>query len=354
LRKKEFLTFVVIFSLLLVFLVFAAPFLTTVTLTSSSATNTTVENLTVTTDQDDNASVKLIYNWIKDGTSLSVLNMPFENNTADTSSTTGDYSGYENDGTITGATWNATGGYDGWGAYYFDGSNNYITLSNEPNFDFTENFSMTAWIYLESAHNSTSAQMNVYSKRASYSFALLASGKLDFSFYDGSWTDILSDKDSWEIGWYHVAGTWDSDSNDVKLYINGVENGSGSYAGTPSQNNYAVAIGIYGGGLNTADFKGTIDDAMIFNYTLSPEQVQALYENRTDLIVSQETSIDSNWNVTVTPNDGSQDGTAMWSNTITILEEAEAEAVPEFSDYAIALLLLTVVGGFFVMRRNNQ
>ena len=45
------------------------------------------------------------------------------------------------------------------------------------------------------------------------------------------------------------------------------------------------------------------------------------------------------------------DGDQENSNTISIT--IAAAAVPEFSDYAILLILVTVVGGFFVVRKSN-
>jgi len=52
---------------------------------------------------------------------------------------------------------------------------------------------------------------------------------------------------------------------------------------------------------------------------LSPEQILALYNNRTDLIVSQETNKGEYWNVTITPNDGTADGAIAFSNTVPIV-----------------------------------
>ena len=52
--------------------------------------------------------------------------MPFENNGTDSTNST-DYSGYGNNGTVVGATWNRTGGKVG-GAYEFDGDD-YIDIA---------------------------------------------------------------------------------------------------------------------------------------------------------------------------------------------------------------------------------
>jgi len=61
---------------------------------------------------------------------------------------------------------------------------------------------------------------------------------------------------------------------------------------------------------------------MISNRTLSPEYIRALYENRTDLIVSQETRA-GDWHAEVTPNDGFEDGVIVQSNTVTITGVAD-------------------------------
>jgi len=66
-------------------------------------------------------------------------------------------------------------------------------------------------------------------------------------------------------------------------------------------------------------FNGTMDDIMIFNRSLSQEQIQALYNNRTDLIVSNETSPGDKWSACITPNDGYEDGTRACSDNLTII-----------------------------------
>ena len=53
-----------------------------------------------------------------------VLDMPFQ-----AGSQTRDFSGEQNDGTVTGATWNSTGGYNGFGAYEFDGDGDKIKMN---------------------------------------------------------------------------------------------------------------------------------------------------------------------------------------------------------------------------------
>jgi len=66
-------------------------------------------------------------------------------------------------------------------------------------------------------------------------------------------------------------------------------------------------------------WNGSVDDFMIFNYSITPEQIYAIFNNQTNTIVSQETTVGDVWQSCVTGNDGTQDGTTNCSNTLTIL-----------------------------------
>ncbi len=67
----------------------------------------------------------------------------------------------------------------------------------------------------------------------------------------------------------------------------------------------------------TFAWRGMIDEARIYNYVLSPEQISALY-NGGDLIVSTETSVGDEWQAHVTPFSSTEVGSTYQSNTVTI------------------------------------
>ncbi|MFH1828513.1 MAG: hypothetical protein ABH824_04575, partial [Nanoarchaeota archaeon] len=102
---------------------------------------------------------------------------------------------------------------------------------------------------------------------------------------------------------------------------------SGTFAGTHNVTDNNIMISDN----SAVFFNGTIDDVMIFNRSLSLEQVLALYNNRTDLIVSQETSAGDNWSVEITPNDGSEDGVMLESNSV-IIQAVPDTTSPTFSN----------------------
>jgi len=117
--------------------------------------------------------------------------------------------------------------------------------------------------------------------------------------------------------WTHFAVSFwriNSTNHNLTSYVNGVQAKSYISSGnlTPDTTDF------YLGGVVTY-FNGTMDEVIVFNRSLSAEQVQALYENRTDLIVSQETAAGETWQAYLTPNDGTADGITKASNTLTII-----------------------------------
>jgi len=75
-------------------------------------------------------------------------------------------------------------------------------------------------------------------------------------------------------------------------------------------------------------FNGTIDDVIVFNKSMSATQIMALYENRTDLIVSNETAKGQAWQACITVNDGSADGDTECSNNLTIANSVPLHSTP--------------------------
>ncbi|MDP3698996.1 MAG: hypothetical protein Q8R47_05405, partial [Nanoarchaeota archaeon] len=76
-----------------------APSITLVLNTTNLIRNDTDTNLTAyNTTQTNGNSLKVIYNWLRNGTSIAVLNMPFEGINGTTTNNAYDYSGNRNNG----------------------------------------------------------------------------------------------------------------------------------------------------------------------------------------------------------------------------------------------------------------
>ncbi|MBU1974240.1 MAG: hypothetical protein KKH52_02485, partial [Nanoarchaeota archaeon] len=288
-----------------------------VTLNATSVNNYTSDNLTVNytlTNGSNDATI----NWLLNGSSITVLNMPFDVK----DDPTNDYSSFDNDGTNNGATWNSTGGYDGKGAYEFDGSDDYVEVADNNQFD-TPKGTISLWFKPAETIDGSTVTHTLMGRREDGSNALIlwfeaSDGSIRW-YYDtggaGAEFDLQTTQTSWTAGTlYHVAVRWGVNGN--KIYINGV--GEASNADTTAVSlNRMLNIGRYDS-TNPLPFNGTIDEVRIYNRSLSPEQILALYQNRTDLIVSNETSVSDTWKSCVTPNDGYEDGTQTCSNNLTI------------------------------------
>lgn len=296
----------------------ALPQVDSILLTSIPPGNSTTADLILesTVSDPDADPVKKIINWYKDGSSLAVLNMPFEGGSSSTF--TKDYSGYGNNGTVTNAVWRATGGHDGFGAYEFDGSGDYIGLGNNSSLEIDGDLTISFWLYWRGGttyllskgsgnDNTQEFQPTILSNRP-YFYIGNAAGD-NASRYNSGYT--LSTNT-----WYHLAFV--IDGSIARIYVNGAEQGSGGTIPSRQNNSDPVRISGRSGGPSTYDLDGFIDEVAIYNKRLSPEQINALYQNRTDLIVSQETEDGEVWQASVTPNDGVGDGVEVYSNRVTI------------------------------------
>ncbi|MFC1742201.1 DUF2341 domain-containing protein, partial [Nanoarchaeota archaeon] len=302
---------------------------TDIVLNSTYGTNYSNEDLTV--HYNLLSILNNVTNWYVDNMSIAVLNMPFEATRGNESSWARDYSGnFSNHGTVSGATWSSTGGYDGNGAYVFDGVDDYIEIANHPSLRGMSELTISAWVYIRSK---TLWDVIVHKadndNNTNSSYGLILDNSTDQRFFFLLWntsrggsSGIYSDAAAPVNSWVHVVGTYDGYS--VKLYVNGTQQSDvGSLTGNvydyaASENTVSIGHGAYnlydGRALNA-----TIDQVLILNRGLSAEQVQALYENRTDRVVHQETRVGEIWQSCITPNDGVEDGLTNCSNTLTVM-----------------------------------
>jgi len=310
-------------------------------LNSSSENNRSNDNLTVyfSVTDPDNDSVKNITNWYLNGSSFTLLNMPFE---ADGSQNATDYSGHGNNGTITGATWNSTGGYDENGSYDFESSNSADLIEIPLGIDVVNEITAAFWVKPESLPGLV-ALFAIHNSAGQNEFVFFVQSNGDLEPYlDNSdrdtYTGMISSGE-----WQHIVLSYDGST--IKAYKNGALFDSTDIALTIDLDNCPVLLGgeADAAGTNCNGnlgnwFDGTIDEVMVFNHSLTAQQIKAIYENRTDLIVSQETAVGDNWSVSATPNDGTSDGVTVYSNNLTIMQSPypDCEGDPENGNWVIS------------------
>jgi len=184
-----------------------------------------------------------------------------------------DLSGYDNHGTIYGATW--TNGYRGYGLY-FDGVDDYVDCGNKDNvFTFgTNDFTIEAWI-----------KMTDWPSNVQYP-AILAVGTTG----DGEWMVRFETKTKFAPyldvthmpaiyatflnTWRHIVYVRNGD--DFSIYLDGVHQRTDTVTGIDLTSTKALHIG----GAEAQSirfFPGIIDEVRIYNRALTAEEIRKHY-----------------------------------------------------------------------------
>ncbi|MFC1697127.1 LamG-like jellyroll fold domain-containing protein, partial [Nanoarchaeota archaeon] len=298
-----------------------APTISDLVISTPSSEHIVDQNLTASWTATDlnNDNIINITDWRINGTSIAILNMPFENH-SNANITAIDYSTNGYNGTVVNLPWlNASNCISG-GCYNFSGSSDYIEVLDSEIGNPVGEFTLTAWATISQTGIGND---NIISKHCNY--------RLGYSLeYD--WTNNYT-KASWGNGedWNLITGSsWDLNEwhfvvlryngSDVEYFDNAQSVGT-SPTGTPQGCSNDLWIG--GAEYYGQNWGGLIDEVKIFNGSLSLDQIVTMYNDgvpKDDLIVSQETLLNENWTVAVTPNDGGQDGITVISDILTITD----------------------------------
>ncbi|MHC4259693.1 MAG: LamG domain-containing protein, partial [Planctomycetota bacterium] len=200
----------------------------------------------------------------------------------------------ENDGNLYGDTsW--VMGRGGSYALEFDGDRDYVDCGDMNQGGSTE-YSITGWIKVD---------LNLYKDREflfgiqdstetwRYTFACaMYEDQVDANFLqcfaieggggpDWLWQTAVPKSNIPDNEWFHLAASWKSstDSNDLKVYINGEIPGNVSYLNDTSGSlRYGGMFSIGGDeGAPERDLRGSIDDVRVYDRALSAEEVGEIY-----------------------------------------------------------------------------
>ena len=162
----------------------------------------------------------------------------------------------------------------------FDGTNDYVEMSDSPSLDITDKITVSAWIYQKSRANyegiaskyGDGAGLNSYllyiAEMGKPCFLITSAGSIYHNDQAGNTDNVPLNQ------WSHLAGTFDG--RYVKIYRDGElkhtkDIGRFVKIDTTAQ---PVWIGRYG---NTQYFSGSIDDVRIYDRALSAEEIRQLY-----------------------------------------------------------------------------
>lgn len=185
-----------------------------------------------------------------------------------------DRSGQNNHGTINGAV--RTIGKLGQ-ALDFDGSNDIVTVIDDPSLSPAGAITISAWIYPHSI--STVNWQMVVGRWAdsdnSYYLGIANDERLHLSLYTPEWDTATGNTTIVPYNWYHIVGTYDGAN--MVLYLNGANNGGKAQSGNINDSENNLTIGASTKSTSETYFDGIIDEVRIYNRALTAQEIQRLY-----------------------------------------------------------------------------
>jgi len=244
------------------------------------ATNVEI-NVSIATDDLQ----EVIYNW--NGTNYTLFNdslvlmMNFDNRSSlgENDTHVVDVSNGGNNGTIINAVWTSSGKYDG--GMSFDGDGDYVNLGDVGGVENLEGLTISFWAKSTEDANTVISDtfitktgggadtFNLYWSQPDYIVFDLSNSSDDTGYTSVSTTSKVTDF----TNWHHVVGVYNG--TDMMIYVNGV------LASTPvAKTGVTQDSGqdlIIGDSATGSSFNGTIDDVMIFNRSLTADEINQLY-----------------------------------------------------------------------------
>ncbi|MEW6360140.1 MAG: LamG-like jellyroll fold domain-containing protein [Planctomycetota bacterium] len=100
----------------------------------------------------------------------------------------------------------------------------------------------------------------------------MSGGRLAWQIPQKAWSHMVNSRDPIPLGkWTHVAATFDNKT--MRVYVNGVEQGSGERFGAITPSHSRMCIGAFGPGGKEHNFIGVIDEIKIYDRALSSEEI---------------------------------------------------------------------------------
>jgi len=211
-----------------------------------------------------------------------------------------DNCGNSNDGVVNGATLTQDRFGNTNAAYQFDGVDDYINIG-----DLTTpgDFSISVWAFNNDVYGLKRAVIDKWDDwrlvgEDGAGEPWLSSGGIEFGMFNGATRFGAGHVTSTTGLWQHLVGVFDSSSNSMILYVDGVVVGTDTFSGSRSLNTISIFIGAKVDFDPASFFDGVIDDVILYGCALSSIEVVDLYNcgvvssfTTTDTIICQIDSV---------------------------------------------------------------
>ena len=167
----------------------------------------------------------------------------------------------------------------GTGSTSFDGVNDYVSVADDSTLDITGDFTITMWAKFDTFPSSSAGeailQKGDQSSNRAYGLSIYNTGgntntQMLLSTNGSGWFNTLKGSTNLSVAtWYHISATYDGTT--VKLYLDGVLDGSEAETDDIETNSSALVLGYNG----SAGFMGgSLKNVAIWNRALTATEVQ--------------------------------------------------------------------------------
>jgi hypothetical protein len=191
--------------------------------------------------------------------------------------TANDSSGNANNATINNGASFVSGVFND--AIRVDGDDDYLSVANNASLNMTDELTISAWVKWNIDPSTGSQWASIVNKNVDSQYRFQHNHNNSFFEFavrttsGGRWVNSLT---SPVVGqWYHIVGTYDGAI--LKIYVDGVLENTNNHSGTILTSTNQLTIGSRS--IPDRYFNGDIDELMIFNATLTADEISDIYQN---------------------------------------------------------------------------
>jgi PKD repeat protein len=205
-----------------------------------------------------------------------------------------DMSIHNNHGIVKGATLTEDRFGNAGHAYYFDGYDDHIVISDTDILSpVNQKLSIAVWVKVYPPYNRFILYKGSNTYNREYAMGIHADSLSSFQInnqggYNLNQFGVHSESKVEEGKWFHITGTWDG--TNCKIYINGIYENMTTPVVTIGNFNSDLYIGTYGGEINQYAINAVIDDIRIYNRVLSDSEINYLYSHNLSANFSADTT----------------------------------------------------------------